>query len=55
MPRLLVVTDVADRLNVSIKSVRRWITCNELHSHRFRQVVRVSEDDLAAFISKNRS
>jgi excisionase family DNA binding protein len=49
--RLLTVPDVADRCQVSPRSVRRWIDEGLLRVIRLGRSVRVSEGDLAAFIT----
>ncbi len=54
IPRFHSVEFVAERLNVSRKSVYRWIEDGVLHFHRFQGVLRISEEDLAAFISMSR-
>jgi excisionase family DNA binding protein len=43
------VKGVADRLDVSERSVRRWITLGLIRPHRFGRAVRISEEDLVAF------
>jgi excisionase family DNA binding protein len=53
-PRMLKVSGVAHQLFVSEKSVRRWIDAGELHSYRVGRQIRVSEDDLAAYIALRR-
>ena len=53
-PRLLAVTDVAQLLQVSSKTVRRWIERRELRTHRLGRQLRVAEEDLAAFLGQHR-
>ena len=53
-PRLLSVASVADRLEVSTKTVRRWIETSALRVHRFGGCVRISEADLEDFIDQHR-
>lgn len=48
------VRAVADRLDVSIKSVRRWIDRGDLPVHRFGRQLRISEADLQEFIQRHR-
>lgn len=50
----LSVRDVADRIRMSEKSVRRFIEAGELRAHRFGAAIRISEDDLAAFTAARR-
>jgi excisionase family DNA binding protein len=54
VPRLLGIAEIAERLGVSTKTVRRWIARNELHVYRLGRGLRVSEEDLIAFLSKHR-
>jgi excisionase family DNA binding protein len=54
-PRLLTVADVAERLQFSEKHVRRLIDAGEIPAVRIGRLVRVSEDDLALFIRRNRT
>lgn len=53
-PPLLTIPEVADRLNVSVKTVRRAIKAGELHSHRVGSLHRIAEDDLALYIAQRR-
>ena len=53
-PRMLTVSDVAERLQVCTKTVRRWIDRSELRVHRIGRQLRISEDDVATFIAVNR-
>jgi excisionase family DNA binding protein len=48
------VTSVAERLGVSEKTVRRLIARGELPVHRIGHSLRVSEDDLQAFLKQHR-
>jgi excisionase family DNA binding protein len=54
IPRLLAVIDIADLLGVSIKTVRRWIDRGDLRAHHLGRRVRVSEEDLNAFLNQRR-
>jgi excisionase family DNA binding protein len=47
--RWFTVREVAARLNVSERSVRRWVKCGFLPAHRFGRAVRISERDLNDF------
>ena len=53
-PRLLSVATVAARLEVSSKTVRRWIEAEKLRIHRLGRCVRISEADLQDFVDQNR-
>jgi excisionase family DNA binding protein len=48
------IAEVADRLAVHPRTVRRWIERLELVVHRMGGVVRVAEDDLQAFLIAHR-
>jgi excisionase family DNA binding protein len=48
------VATVALQLDVSEKTVRRFIDDGELPVHRIGRQVRISEPDLAAFIARSR-
>ena len=54
VPKFFTIEQVAERLDVSPRTVRRWITAGALPVHRFGRLVRVSETDLAAFLALNR-
>jgi excisionase family DNA binding protein len=53
-PRFFTISAVANFLDVSARSVRRWIATAALPIHRFGGAVRISESDLSAFIAKHR-
>ena len=55
LPRLLSIEDVAKALQVSKQTIRRWITGAELRSHRLCRQIRISEEDLAAFLGRRRA
>ena len=55
LTRLLAVTDVAERLGLSPKTVRRFIASQQLPVHRLGRALRVSEEDLAAFVDRRRT
>ena len=55
VPRLLAVSEIADLLVVSTKTIRRWIERGELHAHHLGRRVRVSEEDLTAYLNRHRS
>lgn len=54
VPRMFTVTDVAERLAISSKTVRRAIAARELRVHQIGRQHRVAEDDLMAFIARRR-
>ena len=53
-PRFFTIGDVANFLDVSARSVRRWIKSGDLPVHRFGGVVRILESDLRAFAATHR-
>jgi excisionase family DNA binding protein len=48
------VEQVAEALNVSPRTVRRWIDNEMLVAHRIGGVVRIAEADLKAFLARHR-
>jgi excisionase family DNA binding protein len=52
--RFFTIAEVAERLHVATRTVRRWIVAGDLVVHRAGAVVRVSEDDLRAFLALHR-
>jgi len=50
----LAVSEVAELLQVSSKTVRRWIARQELRTHRLGRQLRMAEEDLAAFLGQRR-
>lgn len=55
MARFYTVAEIADLLEVSTRTVRRWIAGGDLRVHRFGRQVRVSESDLRAFVDGGRT
>lgn len=53
-PRLHSIDHVAQTLNVSTKTVRRWVKDRDLHAHQLGRQWRISDEDLALFLVKNR-
>ena len=54
LPKLYTIKAVAEALDVSSRTVRRWIENGDLAVHRVDSVVRVAEDDLRAFLALHR-
>jgi excisionase family DNA binding protein len=50
VPTLLTISEVADRLRVDQKTVRRWISSNELAAFQLGRQWRVAEQDLKRFL-----
>jgi excisionase family DNA binding protein len=53
--QFLTIREVAERLNVATRTVRRWIDLGLLPVHRFGRTVRISGSDLAAFLATHRA
>jgi excisionase family DNA binding protein len=53
-PRWYKVKEVANRLNVDERTVRRWIDSGMLPHHRFGRAIRISEEDLLTFERRGR-
>jgi excisionase family DNA binding protein len=54
LPRLRTIREAAERLKVSTRSIRRWIDLGEIPVFRLGRAVRISEEDLQAFLNRNR-
>jgi excisionase family DNA binding protein len=52
--RFFTVAEAAEAVDVSTRTVRRWIKSGELAAHYFGAVVRIAESDLKAFIARHR-
>jgi excisionase family DNA binding protein len=52
--RFFTIAEVAERLCVSTRTVRRWIEAGDLIAHRPGRVVRIAESDLRAFLALHR-
>jgi len=50
----LTVEQIAERCAVSTRTTRRWIDTGALRAHRLGHLVRVSDEDLAAFLAAHR-
>ena len=53
LPDFLTIDEIAQRLKVSTKTVRRWIDRGELRVYRLGGQIRVSEEDLFLFMNKH--
>jgi excisionase family DNA binding protein len=53
--RFFTVRDIAESLDVSTRTVRRWINAGLLQAHRIGGVLRVSEADLMGFLAARRT
>lgn len=52
--RMLTVAVAADRVDMSERSVRRWIAEGALRVHRLGRAVRIDEHDLEDFLARTR-
>ena len=55
VPKFFTIGQVAELLEVSTRTVRRWIDAGLLVAHRFRGVVRIAAHDLRAFLAQHRA
>ncbi len=53
-PPLLTIPQIAEVLQVSEKTVRRWIVARELIAHKLGRQWRISHNDLEIFIKARR-
>ncbi len=54
IPRFYSVQEIAEQLDVSERTVRRWIASGELVAHKLGRAVRVSDSDLRDFLARRR-
>ena len=54
LPKYYAIKAVAEALDVSGRTVRRWIANGDLIVHRVDGVVRIAEGDLRAFLALHR-
>jgi excisionase family DNA binding protein len=54
LPKYYSIQTVAEALEVSDRTIRRWIDRGDLVAHRPGGVVRVAKDDLRAFLARHR-
>ena len=54
-PKFYTIEQIADFLEVSTRTVRRWIAEGLLVAHRINGLVRVSEADFLAFLAAHRA
>jgi excisionase family DNA binding protein len=52
--KFFTIPEVAECLNVSTRTVRRWIDARRLAAHKFDGIVRIAERDLLAFLAVHR-
>lgn len=51
---LLTLAAAAARCAVSTKTLRRWIAAEQLRFHRLGRQIRIAEEDLQAFLARQR-
>ena len=51
---LLTVPATAEKLGVSVRTVRRMIDVGDLHVHRLGRSIRISQEDLELFLIRHR-
>ncbi len=54
LPKYYAIKAVAEALDVSPRTVRRWIANGDLIVHRVHGVIRIAEGDLRAFLALHR-
>lgn len=52
--RLFSISQAADQLGISEKGVRRAIGRGDLAAHRIGRLLRIADEDLAAFVAMHR-
>ena len=52
--KFFTIPEVAERLGVCTRTVRRWISAGGLVVHRVGHVVRIADGDLRAFLAAHR-
>jgi excisionase family DNA binding protein len=55
VPQLRTIDETAKILNVSPRTVRRYIRAGLLPVHRFGRLVRISDDDIAVLLAASRN
>jgi len=54
MQKFFTITDIAEMLGVSTRTVHRWIAARDLVVHRLGSAVRIAEADLKVFLALHR-
>lgn len=55
LPKLLTIDEVAEHCQVSSKTVRNWILSGDLGAHKLGRQYRISEANLALFLTRNQA
>jgi excisionase family DNA binding protein len=53
-PRFFTLSEISKSLDVSTRTVRRWIKSGALVAHHFGGIVRISEADFLTFLALRR-
>jgi excisionase family DNA binding protein len=53
-PKFYTIEQIAECVDASTRTVRRWIEKGLLVSHRFNGLIRISEPDFQAFLATHR-
>ena len=54
LPKFYTIQEISDALDVSPRTVSRWIERRELIAHGLGRLVRVADDDLRIFLARRR-
>jgi excisionase family DNA binding protein len=54
LPRFYTAQEISESLDVSPRTVSRWIASGDLIAHRLGHSVRVADDDLRVFLAARR-
>ena len=54
LPQFLSVRAFAEQVDVSTKTVGRWIKSGDLHVHRLGRQIRITEEDAISFAAYRR-
>jgi excisionase family DNA binding protein len=54
LPKFYTIQEISDALDVSPRTVSRWIDSHELIAHGLGRLVRVADDDLRIFLARRR-
>lgn len=54
LPSFYTIQEISNSLDVSPRTVSRWIAGGELIAHRLGHPVRIADDDLRVFLARRR-
>jgi excisionase family DNA binding protein len=52
--KFMTIAELATNLDVSTRTVRRWIESGQLRAYRFERIVRIAPRDLDVFLGRYR-